>query len=455
VPSGRSGGSGTGVTGRSGTSSGNRVSGGPRVPSGRTGGDGSRASGGRSGSSGSRVSGGPRVPNNRSGSNGPRAPGRSGSSGNRVTSGPRVPNNRVSTSRNGSGVAGRNQARQNRERQNARDQRHSQLVNRLSPPARWKANQKYNNARNQQARNRLSKGNLGKHDPVKQKPTKPARPGGKPNGVDPKQRQNANRLPAPFDKRIHDFKPFNRNDFARAQALLLSGDLGGFLGGILAAACAGNFACQAIDGFDGACVEIIGDDCYPVYPIFVGGGGDCVLSSDVDGGGGISFPCPVSVSQCYPCVWAPDPPAGDACGAVLCVDPDTVQGDDLGDDAGDPEVLDESPGSIWQTTRFLRVCNTTDKPMRIFVEYHAPTDGGDWVWTEEPVAYDFGPGEEADLADNGWQINADRVKIWAESDSKEWKRWKDQPLWLVPEASDPGNHGYLAPNIQTFVFNVR
>ena len=61
------------------------------------------------------------------------------------------------------------------------------------------------------------------------------------------------------------------------------------------------------------------------------------------------------------------------------------------------------------------------------------------------LRFDLKPGQETYLEDEGWTINASRVRIWAVAESgKEWNDYKTKELWLVPEADKAGKHVYLA-----------
>ena len=73
-----------------------------------------------------------------------------------------------------------------------------------------------------------------------------------------------------------------------------------------------------------------------------------------------------------------------------------------------------------------------------------------------PLAVDLGPGEVADLSDNGWQINAAKVHIWGKSaGGKEWNKFKDQDLTVVPETAENGENVYFASEKRTFSFTVK
>jgi hypothetical protein len=89
-------------------------------------------------------------------------------------------------------------------------------------------------------------------------------------------------------------------------------------------------------------------------------------------------------------------------------------------------------------------------------------DDNEWAWYQgnpdgdsaQPLEFHLNPGETADLGDNGWRINADKVRIWAASETVAWQKFKDVDLWLVPEVDADGNHGYLDQDVETFSFTL-
>ena len=122
------------------------------------------------------------------------------------------------------------------------------------------------------------------------------------------------------------------------------------------------------------------------------------------------------------------------------------------------------PGAsnLWQTTRFLRIGNDTKEKVRVNVQYFTLDDAGQWVWGPSapeqmgpPLAFELDPGEIVDIQDGDWRVNGQRVRIWADSDSRAWNQFKDADLWLVPERDGEDNAGYVAADVQTFNFNMR
>jgi hypothetical protein len=313
-------------------------------------------------------------------------------------------------------------------------------------------------------------------DPKKVK--HPPLPKNKTVGLDPKGHKGAAKLPGNYGKNISKYKPLPwgwHKDWLRIRVGLTDPLLLGWGN----AAWISNFQYWGFDNFIGPLVGDIGGDCIPLLPE-EGPGGDIIYPV----GGGGSFPCPASIDPGFPCVWAPnssDDPSG--AGVAMCIDPGTIQGGEVDEgEVDDADILEQAASSIWQVTRFLRVANDTKTKVKVYVKYHAPTEDGDWAWApgnpdDDAVStYELDAGEIVDLADNDWQINGDCVRIWAESiepasapdqdsifnvsvstraETRKWERFKNKDLWLVPETDPDGNHGYVAQQIETFVFTIR
>jgi hypothetical protein len=121
-----------------------------------------------------------------------------------------------------------------------------------------------------------------------------------------------------------------------------------------------------------------------------------------------------------------------------------------------------SPAVAVQLERFLRVKNDTKEKVRFFALFHSKgPDGKDaWVPAEpgEPAtvySVEVEAGKSLDLSDDdGKPISADRVRIWAESPSRQWLDNETADLWLVPETDATGNHQYAAAEKQTHTFTV-
>jgi hypothetical protein len=134
----------------------------------------------------------------------------------------------------------------------------------------------------------------------------------------------------------------------------------------------------------------------------------------------------------------------------------------IGDSVDGAEVVDgEAVSDVWQTARYLRLGNDTKEKVRIWVQYYTEGQGGAWDWSpaapgkNDALVIDLDPGEVTDLKDGDWRVNGQRVRIWAQSESKEWATFKNKDLWLVPEVDSEGNPGYVAAEIQTFNFTIR
>jgi hypothetical protein len=142
-----------------------------------------------------------------------------------------------------------------------------------------------------------------------------------------------------------------------------------------------------------------------------------------------------------------DAPVGVASVGANDLDQDVIDTDGVSDDV-----------SVPQDTRFLRVHNATDGKLKVWVQYETKTDAGDWVWSpaapgdpDQALSFEVDPGATVDLQDGDWRVNARRARIWAQSETGEWNRFRETDLWLVPET----DHVYEAPEAQTFLFTVR
>jgi hypothetical protein len=146
-----------------------------------------------------------------------------------------------------------------------------------------------------------------------------------------------------------------------------------------------------------------------------------------------------------------DIPSGEELGGLVS---------DLGEANTDLTTALDSVSPL-QTTRYLRLANTTNEQVTISLQYYTPTKDGEAVWcpgnpedSATAISYELEPGESADIEDNGWRINATRARIWAKSKTREWLQFKDKDFWLVPEARE-GEGGYWAPEIGVASFVVR
>jgi hypothetical protein len=87
------------------------------------------------------------------------------------------------------------------------------------------------------------------------------------------------------------------------------------------------------------------------------------------------------------------------------------------------------------TVRYLAISNTTDESVKVWIQYYAVNAQGEWVWLadEHPLERELKAGESKLVYDEAGQpVQANRVRIWAESKSgKKWELYKDQDLLLV------------------------
>jgi hypothetical protein len=227
----------------------------------------------------------------------------------------------------------------------------------------------------------------------------------------------------------------------------------------------------------------------PVYAFTQGGNCGCLAlqpSGTLDDPGemtgeGCSMEAPPGIDPNGPAVAFPEDseePNGSGIVAGLdseSVDPgpepgeseDQEPGDELGAEPAEPGSQGVNPDAapldaVWQKTRALRVGNGSKQKLRVHVRYETLDDQNEMQWYPDAaegsktLEYDLKPGEVADLKDGDWQINATRVRIWAEGpEGKKWVRFKDKELKLVPEKDKDGNHGYPSSRLQTFVVSFR
>jgi hypothetical protein len=114
-------------------------------------------------------------------------------------------------------------------------------------------------------------------------------------------------------------------------------------------------------------------------------------------------------------------------------------------------------------TRYLRVANGTETPVTIYVLANTENAEGKMEWFPagpesgaEAIKVQLEPGETADLiGPDNWRVNAQRVRIWGESQERNWLTFKDVDLWLVPETDEGGNHAYLSDQTQVFHYTLR
>jgi hypothetical protein len=98
----------------------------------------------------------------------------------------------------------------------------------------------------------------------------------------------------------------------------------------------------------------------------------------------------------------------------------------------------DSAASGLQTTRYLKVRNTTNQPMTVHVQFGAPGLSNRWL------TYELDPGELALLVTSDGAVACKTARVWAETASLTWDDYKDQDLVLV-EAP------YESDEIDTFI----
>jgi hypothetical protein len=121
---------------------------------------------------------------------------------------------------------------------------------------------------------------------------------------------------------------------------------------------------------------------------------------------------------------------------------------------------DNTEGEVEQvfTSRFVKVKNDTDAPMKVFLQFRGQVDKK-WAWlpadpseSKDALAYDLKPGQEMYLDTKGSKVAASRVRIWGVAESQSWLDFRDQDLWVVPEMDQRGEHRYQATEMKTFTF---
>lgn len=105
-----------------------------------------------------------------------------------------------------------------------------------------------------------------------------------------------------------------------------------------------------------------------------------------------------------------------------------------------------------QDQRYLKLVNKSSETLTVSLRYEAKTKDGGWFWYrsaqgQNPVQFTLRPGQSALLLDEGWQVKARRVRIWAEgSDGGIWLRDRGQDIWLCRAP-------YRAQRIDVFTYS--
>jgi hypothetical protein len=94
-------------------------------------------------------------------------------------------------------------------------------------------------------------------------------------------------------------------------------------------------------------------------------------------------------------------------------------------------------GPAYQTERYLQVSKRTGEALKFYVRL--PED-------DEPRVWEFAAGETAYLAVHGGQITAATAFIWAESETRQWTRNKEDSVALVPAPYQSDNIGTYRPS---------
>lgn len=118
----------------------------------------------------------------------------------------------------------------------------------------------------------------------------------------------------------------------------------------------------------------------------------------------------------------------------------------------DPEYADSKKKVF--TRKYLKIANANSKSIRVYLIYRTYTTQDEWRWYPGPpdgakqLAFTFHPGESSYVSHDGWRINADRIRIWAEDFEGEgsWTEFKDRDLVLVD------GDGYRACSMRTHTF---
>lgn len=107
--------------------------------------------------------------------------------------------------------------------------------------------------------------------------------------------------------------------------------------------------------------------------------------------------------------------------------------------------------------KYVRVVNNSPDELTVHLVYHTKTTSGSWKWFPDTpavgksVTYTFAPGESGVLFHDEWKVNADRIRLWAVSDSHHWLDYRDRDLVLSPGGDYLSKDG----EFETFSFTFR
>ena len=208
-----------------------------------------------------------------------------------------------------------------------------------------------------------------------------------------------------------------------------------------------------------------------------GGSGNVAANGGAPGGGSSSGPgnggAPGGGSSSSP--GNSGAPGGGSSGSGNGGVSDGASGSGLADGGADSGNLETEPipdllpaTAVPQRTRFFRVANASKEEVTLYVQYYTEDANHQWKWfpatsadhgytvpASAPLSVGLGPGEVADLSDNGWPINGSRVRVWGRSASgKQWNEFKDRDLVLVPETDENGENVYFASAKETLSFTL-
>lgn len=114
------------------------------------------------------------------------------------------------------------------------------------------------------------------------------------------------------------------------------------------------------------------------------------------------------------------------------------------------------------TRRLLQVTNTTDAPITVHVQFRGLQEDGRWAWlptdpavSQDALTFQLAAGQAGYLEHDNAAITASRVRIWAESASRQWTEYQNEDLWLVSEVDDSGQRAYFAEEMQAFPFTFQ
>jgi hypothetical protein len=140
-----------------------------------------------------------------------------------------------------------------------------------------------------------------------------------------------------------------------------------------------------------------------------------------------------------------------------------VQTAPAADPTPDEPELSVTPTPLLRLTeRRLAIRNTTTETVRVYVQRYTQTDDGTWTWlpadprtATEAAEFRVETGKTAALATEDGELTAQRVRLWAVSDSgRTWDLYRDADLTLVPERDAAGRAAYEAAAIETVTLRI-